>query len=234
MDLIDKRILITGSSGGIGSALANRLETESVKVIRHVSKDAKGETEFAADFSNPEQIFHMFKNIQDKYGHLDGLINTVGIEESDEDQLDTAKWHHMFAVNLFGAAEATRQAIKLMPKGGVIIHTSSIMGNEGIVGESSLAYSLTKTALQKLTANLSLMHVSKNMRFISVSPGYTDTPIWQSFDAVSKQQAINDVPIKRFIKPEEIADFIVAVIKNDAITGVNLSITGGLHLKSII
>jgi NAD(P)-dependent dehydrogenase (short-subunit alcohol dehydrogenase family) len=69
---------------------------------------------------------------------------------------------------------------------------------------------------------------------VSISPGYTDTPIWKTFDDALKKQAIANVPIKRFIRPEEIADFVITVIKNDAITGVNLSITGGLHLKSII
>lgn len=226
MDLRDKIILVTGATGGIGSSVVSLLERESSKVIKHSSK--------IANYTHTDEIIRMFEDIKKEYGKLDILINTVGIENTNDDQLDTSKWEEMFKVNLFGAAECSKQAINLMNGGGVIVHIASIMGNGGIVCKSSLAYSITKAGLQKLSENLALMYSQKGIRVFSVSPGYTDTPIWSSFNENQKQDAKDDMPIKRFIKPEEVVKYIVDCVENDAITGVNMTLSGGLNLKSII
>jgi 3-oxoacyl-[acyl-carrier protein] reductase len=237
MIIKDKIVLIAGASGGIGSALVKEFTQESCRLVLHThNKEVFGtESVVKADFSSPEQIQSMYQEIETKFGGVDVVINTVGIEESAEDQLDTSKWQKMFATNLFGTIESNRNAIRLMKgKGGVIVNISSIMGNTGIVGESSLGYSVAKAALQKYSENAALMFAKDGIRIISISPGYTDTPIWNEFDETLKAQAIGNVPIKRFITPTEIAQFIVAIVKNDAVTGTNFTIAGGLNLKSII
>jgi len=174
----------------------------------------------------------MFNKIEEKYGHLDILINTVGIEETYEDQLDTNNWQKTFQVNLFGTVECVKYTLNMMQK-GLIVNITSIMGNQGIVGLESLAYSISKAALQKFSENLSLM-LAPNIRVVSISPGYTITPIWDMFSKEQKAEAIKSVPIKRFIKPEEVAKFITSVAENDAITGTNFTIAGGFNLKNII
>lgn len=237
MIIKDKVVLITGAAGGIGRALAKEFSEESCHVVLHTHTNGamSGEESVTADFSSPEQIESMYQEIERKFGGVDIVINTVGIEESAEDQLDTSKWQNMFATNLFGIIESNRNAIRLMKgKGGVIVNISSIMGNVGIVGESSLGYSVAKAALQKFSENAALMFVQDSIRILSISPGYTDTPIWNGFDESLKNQAINNVPIKRFITPTEIAQFIVAMVKNNAVTGTNFTIAGGLNLKSVI
>lgn len=238
MELKDKVILVTGASGGIGSALATDLSRESCQLVLHShNQDIANDKGFTikADFASPEEIQAMYQTINSNFGGVDVVINTVGIEVSVGDQLDTKEWQKMFTTNLFGLVESNRQAIQFMkPKGGVIVNISSIMGNPGMVGEVSLGYSVTKAAIQKFSENAALMFAKDNIRIFSVSPGYTDTPIWRDFDETLKTQAISNVPIKRFIKPSEISQFILALVKNDAVTGTNFTIAGGLNLKSLI
>jgi NAD(P)-dependent dehydrogenase (short-subunit alcohol dehydrogenase family) len=240
MELKDKVVLVTGSSGGMGQAILAALSQESSDIIAQYrqKKVDIGSTEkvspIQTDFLNISDITKMFQTIKDQFGHLDVLINTVGIEESAPDQLDTSKWENIFQVNLFGAIECARQAIPLMEKnGGVIVNIASLAGIEGIVFKSSLAYSVSKAALIKFTENLALM-MSPTIRAFTVTPGYTETPIWDGFSAKQKKECADAMPIERFIQPDEIAHFILNAVKNDAITGGNYIIDGGLRLKNVI
>ncbi len=236
MDLQNKNVLVTGASGGIGKAIANELTKRGCNVARHYNLNEIKEDRFSiqADITKKDEIRKMFEMIREKYKHLDILINTIGIEEAFDDQLDTDTWQRTFQINLFGIVECVRYSLPLMKdRKGVIVNISSIMGNAGIVGLNSLAYSTSKAALQKFSENLSLM-LSPDIRVVSISPGYTETPIWNSFNDEQKNEAIGSVPIRRFIKSEEIAKFVVSVCNNNAITGGNYIIAGGLNLKSII
>ena len=76
--------------------------------------------------------------------------------------------------------------------------------------------------------------LSPKIRVVSLSPGYTMTPIWDIFSDKEKKEALKGVTIGRFINPSEIAEFALEVVKNEAITGVNLTIDGGLKLKSVV
>ena len=234
MNLENKIVLVTGGNGGIGSTVADAFAKEGAKVLIHSSKFSAKYPTFYADYKHPQAIAEMFEKIKSEYGRIDMLINTVGIEEAAEDQLDTLRWGNVFAINLLGAVEVSRHAIKLFgEEGGFIAHISSIMGNFGIVGENSLAYSVAKAALQKFSENIALMYAPK-VRVVSVSPGYTLTPMWNSFPEEDRKKCKEAMAIKRFIQPEEVAEFIVSLAKNEAITGGNYTIDGGLHLKSIM
>lgn len=234
MDIQNKIVLVTGGRGGIGSTVADAFSKEGAKVLIHSSKSSSVYPTFSADFKHAQAIAKMFENIKNEYGRIDMLINTVGIEEAEEDQLDTLKWGNIFAINLFGVVETSRHAIKLFgEEGGFIANISSIMGNRGVVGENSLAYSVAKAGLQKFSENIALMYAPK-VRVVSIAPGYTLTPMWNSFPEEDKEKCKDAMTIKRFIQPQEVAEFIVSLAKNGAITGGNYTIDGGLHLKSII
>ncbi len=237
----DKRaILITGATGGIGSAILKELEGNDQTIFAH-GNSQKETSSFSprviplkADFANIADIDSMFTSLHKVTKKLSVFINTVGIEETAPDPLDTREWKRTFDVNLFGAVECTKRVLPLMEKdGGVIVHIASLAGTQGIVFRNSLAYSIAKAGLLKFTENLALMKAPK-IRVFSVTPGYTITPIWNSFTNEEKHTCMKMVPIQRFIQPSEVAKFVVNLISNSAVTGGNYTIDGGLQLKECL
>lgn len=120
-----------------------------------------------------------------------------------------------------------------MSRGGVIINISSIMGKHDIATPIDLTcYAVAKAALNKFTLNFAYAHANQ-LRAVTISPGYTLTQMWDSFDEKLRNECIEDTPIKRFIKPDEIAQAVRTVIENDAVTAQDIIIDGGLGTRLI-
>ncbi len=129
--------------------------------------------------------------------------------------------------------EICRQALSILEKGGVIINISSIMGRSEVAVPIELtSYAVAKAALNKFTLNLAYNYADK-FRAVTISPGYTDTKIWDGFDEQMKEECKQEVPQKRFIHPEEIAKTVRDVIENDAMTAQDILVDGGLGVKFI-
>ncbi len=246
MQLKEKVVLVTGASGGIGGAIAHAFAKKGSNLILHakdvasikelekeICNEKVGCISVSADFRKVKEIPKMFQKIHDKYSHLDVLVNVSGIEQTYIDPLDTSEWKEVLAVNLFGAVECSREFLKMVGQKGVIINISSIAGKPGIAyfGES-LSYSLSKAALNTFTENLAAM-VAPRIRVVSVSPGYTLTPMWSLSTKEEKEEYENQVPLKRFVMPEEIAHVVITIAENEAITGTNIVVDAGLTLKEI-
>jgi len=237
MNLKNKRVFITGASGDIGKAILELIRKENSNIsIQSHKNDLKAKTNelmIKSDFTIKDQIETMINQVKNHLGNIDVYINTVGVEVADKDQLDTSKWKDLFDINLFGAIECTRHILPLLSDNGVIVHITALSGIPGIVFESSLAYSVAKAGLIKFTENLALM-LAPHKRAFCVTPGYTITRMWDNFTPKQKSECVDLMPIKRFIQPAEVAQFTIDLIKNDAITGGNFVIDGGLHLKTLI
>ena len=246
MQLKDKVVLVTGASGGIGEAIAYAFAKKGCKLILHARNEAsikelekkicneKGECmTVSADFLKAKEISEMFDSIRKKYDSIDVLVNVSGIERTYMDPLDTKQWKEVLTVNLFGAVECCREFLKMVGQGGVIINISSIAGKSGVTyyGDS-LSYSLSKAALNTFSENLAIM-VAPHIRVVSISPGYTMTPMWNFSSKDEIDKYINEVPLKRFVKPEEVAQAVISVAENDAITGANIVVDAGLTLKEV-
>ena len=245
MKLKDKVALITGASGGIGEAIAQAFAKKKSRLILHAkNEDSIKELAFlcnrkvecmtvSADFQNIIEITQMFEKIGKKYRTLDVLVNVSGIERTYMDPLDTHEWKEVLDVNLFGAVECTREALRKMNGGGVIINISSVAGKPGVAyfGES-LSYSISKAALNTFSENLAVM-LAPRIRVVSISPGYTLTPMWKFSSEKEKREYEEKIPLKRFITPKEVAQAVIAVAENDAITGTNIVVDAGLTLKEL-
>lgn len=246
MQLKDKVVLITGASGGIGGAVAKKFSRKGCKLILHAktkesldklieelcSKKVECMSVYA-DFRKIESISEMFQTIQKEYKNLDIIVNVSGVERTYTDPLDTREWKEVLDVNLFGAVECSREGLKMMHGGGVIINISSVAGKTGVAyfGDS-LSYAISKSALNTFSENLAIM-LAPRMRVVSISPGYTLTPMWNFASDEDKDKYQEKVPLKRFIKPSEIAQAVIAVAENDAITGTDIVVDAGLSLKEI-
>lgn len=246
MQLKDKVVLITGASGGIGGAVARKFCRKGCRLILHSRTKGSLETlikelcdkkaecvDVYADFRQVESITEMFEVIRKKYSNLDIIVNVSGVERTYTDPLDTREWKEVLDVNLFGAVECSREGLKMMNGGGVIINISSVAGKPGVAyyGDS-LSYAISKAALNTFSENLAIM-LAPRIRVVSVSPGYTLTPMWNIFSEKEKKQYEERVPLKRFIMPKEIAQAVIAVAENDAITGTDIVVDAGLTLKEI-
>ena len=237
MELKNKKALVTGASGGIGSAIARKFNEKGVELfLQSKSKEIdlsqyhkdKAHS-FKVDFKNSREIEKIFERMP----ALDILVNVVGIEYAEEDPFNVESWREIFEVNLFSAVKCTHEALKLMNHGGVVISISSIVGKEGVTyGSESIAYPASKAALNKLTEGIVALY-SPEIRAVTVSPGYTKTPMWNEFDSANIALHEKEIPTKKFVQPDEVANAVVQIAENDSINGCNIIIDGGLGLRII-
>jgi 3-oxoacyl-[acyl-carrier protein] reductase len=241
-----RNAVVTGATSGIGRAIALKLSENGYQVFcagrdrlraAEVLATVKGRNGRAifwpVDVGNPTQVERLFAALQKENLPLTVLVNAAGIEKNHEDPLDTRFWEETFRINLYGAVEFIRHSLKFM-KEGVIVNIASLVGSPRVVFPTySLAYEASKAALHKVTESIAVTH-APDIRAVTVSPGYVDTPIWDKFPKGTKEESAKLVPIGRFIKPEEIAEAVYMVIENPAFNGVDVAVDGGLSLRKVV
>jgi len=245
MDPKGKVALITGASSGIGKATAISLakegasiiinykssEKEAKEVLAECNKYSKQNNTIKADITNESEVSEMFKKITKDYKHLDILVNNVGIFDESDSLTNIAAFENLWKNNFLSHVRVIKYSLNLM-KTGKIINLSSIHGRLGHGRPGSTAYSALKAALDHYTKNLA-KELAPKILVNAVAPGKTMTPMWGNLNKEEEQELAKTQLINRFILPEEIADGILFIIKNDAICGEILTIDGGMGLKTL-
>lgn len=173
----------------------------------------------------------LFNFVKEKFGKLDILVNNAGINRPRElFGMDT--WRETFQVNLFSAVFCSGKAAELMKDGGKILNISSIYAEGKACFKGLAAYGASKAALSNFTQVLA-KNLAPKVLVNAIAPGYVKTPLWintseEEFNKSGKEQLI-----ERMIKPEEIANMALAIIKNDAMTGEVVVVDGGISLKTV-
>jgi len=243
MNLKDKIAVVTGGSSGIGQAICIALSKEGCKVVFTYNSNEKGADEtlkelgedsfkFKVDLQNEEEIKGLFNFVKEKFGKLDILVNDAGVEVLSDDPLDLSTWKKTFEADLYWAVACTKYAVKVIGESGRILNISSEYADEWMGYKDSIAYSAAKAALNNFTKTIA-KSLAPKINVNAISPGYVDTPMWKHTTSDQKRIFGKDQLIERFIKPEEIADMAVAIIKNDAMTGEVVVVDGGLSLKTV-
>lgn len=246
MTLNDKIVIVTGSSSGIGQATAIAFAREEAKVIIHYNKGKDGADATAneisklgqsafivqADLTQKTEVDNLFKQIKEKYGRIDVLVNNAGGTIDQPDPLDVDVWRAAFDRNLFSVVMCIYEAVKMMENGGKIINVSSLYGGYRLGGKNFPAYSAAKAAINSLTQTLSKI-LSPKILINAVAPGYVLTPQWGQMTDEDLALNAKEQLIERFITPDEVADSILFMAKNDAMAGEVLTIDGGLSLKTV-
>ena len=241
-ELAGQVALVTGSSSGIGEQIARRLSalgalvvvnsSSSVEAGEAVSSSLPSESVYVqADISDQEQGKALLDATVDRFGGLDILINNAGwttvVPHGDLDGLTDDILHRTFDVNVFGTWWLTKAAMPLLKASddGNVVTITSIAGVRPV--GSSIAYSMSKAALNHMTLLLAKSHGP--VRFNAVAPGLVATPWTESWGPMHEAVAAM-APIGRSATPDDCAEATLALIRNRYATGQVLVVDGGLTL----
>ncbi len=255
MELKDRVALVTGGATGIGRATVLHLARSGTAGLVINYRTAKEQAEqiaaevrqigaeamcVYADVKNDDQVRQMVRQVGERFGRLDVLVNNAGVTHwvpvTDLEGLTDAMWDDIMDVNVKAAFRCTRAAVALLSEArGVVINVSSISGILATVTSSSLAYGAAKAALIYLTRGLAVALAPK-VRVNAVAPAFTDTQ-WMrkhygdDYDQIVDRAASN-YPLGRIARTEDVAEAIVSLVTGgDFVTGQTLVVDGGLSLS---
>ena len=234
--------IVTGSSSGIGEQIARRMSalgahvvvnsSSSVEAGEAVSESLPGESMYVrADISDQEQGRALLDATVDRFGQVDVLVNNAGwttvVPHDDLDGLTDDILTKTFDVNVFGTWWLTKAAIPLLRESddGNVVTITSIAGVRPV--GSSIAYSMSKAALNHMTVLLAKSHGP--VRFNAVAPGLVATPWTESWGPMHEAVAAM-APIGRSATPDDCAEATLALVRNRYTTGQVLVVDGGLTL----
>ena len=232
--------IVTGSSSGIGERIAQRLSELGAKVVvnsassveagQKVSDALPGESMYVqADISDKAQCENLVTQTVKKFGGVDLLVNNAGwttlVPHGNLEALTEEIFRKTFEVNVFGTWNLTMAAMPYLRESsdGQVVNITSVAGVRPM--GSSIAYSMSKAALNQMTHLLGKSHGP--VRFNAVAPGLVETP-WTK-DWANQHAGVAAInPIKRSATPDDCAEATLALVRGKYITGQVLVVDGGL------
>jgi 3-hydroxybutyrate dehydrogenase len=257
MSLKSKTAVVTGSTSGIGLAIARALAKEGANVAingfgkpEDIEKErAAIESEFGvkaiyspADMTKPAEIAGMIALAETTFGSVDVLVNNAGIQfVSPIEEFPIEKWDQILAINLSSAFHAIRAAVPGMKTRGWGRIISTASAHSLVASPFKSAYVAAKHGIAGLTKTVALELATHGVTVNCISPGYVWTPLVENqipdtmkARGMTREQVINDVlldsqPTKQFVTVDEVAAIVVFLCGDAAkqITGANLSVDGG-------
>jgi len=233
--LKDKVIVVTGGNRGIGESVVRKLENLGANVA-YINKSKPGNSKslhIFADVTSSQQMEKAFTEIEMQLGPVYGIVCNAGItrdnffHKSSEDE-----WNDVINVNLTGAVNTVRPAISKLyaQKEGSIVFVSSIVGENGNLGQSN--YAASKAGLIGFAKSLAKEAAKNNVRSNLVAPGFTNTSMTEDLPEKVVDKITSNIPLGRFATPEEIAwsiIFLLSPTMSSFITGEVIRVNGG-HL----
>ena len=238
----DKRILITGASGGIGNALVKKFNSLSGKVLATGTKIEKlnnlkkqfPEVEILKfDLSEHSIIEEFIDNVSSKLSGLDIVINNAGINMDNLSlRMKDEEWKKVIDINLTSTYYLCKSSIKKMLKNkyGRIINITSIVGHTGNIGQSN--YAASKAGIIGMSKSLAIEYAKKNITINCVSPGFIQTDMTEKISENVKNVLTSKIPMSKLGTGEDVAN-TVAFLSSDAasyITGETIHVNGGMYM----
>jgi len=235
-----KVALVTGASRGIGQAISLQLKDDGYRVLGTATTSSgikslkdKGIEGLELDLNSPNSKETFWQEIESREVNISILINNAGITRDNIVlRMSDNEWQDIMNVNLNGTFYLTKKILKMMLKlkWGRVINITSTSASIGNKGQSN--YSAAKAGVEAFTKSLAREVGKRNITINSIAPGFISTDMTEQNDAVNSQDLINEIPLGRFGKPEEIAHLASFLCSEEAsyITGQILHINGGLYM----
>jgi NAD(P)-dependent dehydrogenase (short-subunit alcohol dehydrogenase family) len=243
----DHRVaLVTGSTSGIGEAIAKRLAEEGLTVALHsrssVSRGVALANELGrasytqADLSKQEDIRRLIDAVVVKHGRLDVLVNNAGITEviphASLKEATADIWRRIYEVNVIAPWLLISEAESALRRSAEEKRPSSIVNISSHAGVrpkgASIPYAVSKAALNHMTKLLAVT-LSPDIRVNAIAPGLVDTPLTESWQE-ARDLWHSRSPMRRGASPEDIAELVAMVVRSDYLTGEVIVADGGLNL----
>lgn len=238
-----KIALITGASGGIGTAIATALHAQGATVVLSGTREpALNEIAsklnsgapvhvLSCDLSNMSDCQQLFARTESQYGAVDVLVNNAGItSDSLSIMMKDEDWNKVINVNLTAPFFLARAALKSMlkRKAGRIINITSIVGHNGNPGQAN--YVAAKAGLTGMSKSLAQEVASRGITINNVAPGFIETPMTEKLNEQQKEKIVKNIPVGRIGKPEDVAACVAFLASDEAsyINGHTIHVNGGM------
>ena len=234
------KVLITGASRGIGRAIALRLKEKNHEVIGTATSKLgieslakEGVIGIELDLNNKKSIETFNKLLVNEHTDISVLINNAGITRDNIVlRMTDDEWMEVMNVHLNGNFKISKTILKFMLKKrwGRIINITSVSASIGNKGQSN--YSAAKSGVEAFSRSLAKEVGSRAITVNSVAPGFIETDMTEGITAEIKKEIINQIPLSRFGRAEEVAELVEFLISEEAsyITGQTIHINGGLYM----
>lgn len=243
MDLTGKTVIVTGSSRGIGEAIAEAFAKQGANIVLNARKaipeemvsklegyGVKVET-ILGDVSDFESAKHLIERAKELLGSVDVLVNNAGMNRDKlimrmaEEDFDAT-----YEVNLKGSFNTIRHALPIMlkQKAGAIINVSSVVGETGNAGQAN--YAASKAGLIGLTKSVAREAAMRGVTCNAITPGFIETDMTDALSDKVKEAMLGQIPLMKFGHAKDVADTAIFLSKNEYITGQTIRVNGGMYM----
>ena len=242
-----KVVLVTGGTKGIGKAISLAFAGQGAFVVANYLSDQdnakKTEEEFKsvgakylihqADVRNHSEVLQMMQSVRRVFGKIDFLINNAGINQDKTlKNMTFEEWDNVITTNLTGVFNCCKAALDFMQlsESSRIVVISSLIAETGNYGQVN--YAAAKAGLFGFVKSLALEMARSKVTVNAVAPGFTQTSMFDRLPETIKSKILEQIPLQRIARPEEIAQAVVYLCSPNAgyITGSILHINGGMHI----